>query len=324
MSTIAGVEPIAGLPEGVERVPRGRMPPAPLRVRLGTSTLLRRAIPTALAVARAERKARRRWQSEPSTREHVLATMRAIVAGTEREDDLEELAARQLVEWEAWDALFWQPWRAPAIEGVSRERLLDAQGQGRGVILSGAHVGPFFAVSVALWELGIEQYVVMGNWYYEQPSHDFWGRRTARWRIGLPPLPVVRPQGSYAVLAELLRRGLVTSIYFDLPGPRETQFLGKPVMLRDGTARLAIETGAIVLPQRARREGTHIAIDYFDALDPHDFAAPDELHDALARVHERLILDDPARMQDPIVTGWGDCARPDGWSRPPREGGGAS
>ena len=133
---------------------------------------------------------------EPSTREHVLATMRAIVAGTEREDDLEELAERQLVEWEAWDALFWQPWRAPAIEGVSRERLLEAQGQGRGVILSGAHVGPFFAVSVALWELGIKQYVVMGNWYYEQPSHDFWGRRTARWRIGLPPLPVVRPRGA--------------------------------------------------------------------------------------------------------------------------------
>ena len=98
-------------------------------------------------------------------------------------------------------------------------------------------------------------------------------------------------------------------------------------MLRDGTARLAVETGAIVLPQRVRREGTHVAVDYFDALDPRDFAGPDELHEALARVHERLVLDDPARVQDPIVTGWGDCARPDGWSRPPRpprEGGGAS
>ena len=318
MSMIAGVEPVAGLPEGVERVPKGRMPPAPLRIRLGTSTVLRRAIPTALAVARAERKAHRRWQSEPSTREHVLAVMRAIVAGTEREGELEELAQRQLVEWEAWDALFWQPWRAPAIEGISRERLLEAHGRGRGLILSGAHVGPFFSVSLGLVRVGIVQHVVMGDWYYEQPTHDFWGRRMARWRIGLPQLPVVRPRGSYDVLAELLRRGLVTTIYFDLPGPHETRFLGKPVMLRDGTARLACETGAIVLAQRVRRDGSRTAVEYFDTLDPRDFSGPDELHEALAGVHERLILDDPARMQDPTVTGWQDCARPDGWSRPAR------
>ena len=327
MATIAGVEPIAGLPEGVDLVPKGRMPPAPLRVRLGTSVLLRRAIPTRLAVARAERKAHRRWQTEPSTREHVLAAMRAIVAGTEREGELEELARRQLVEWEVWDALFWQPWRPGKIEGISRERLFEAYRSDRGLILSGAHVGPFFNVSGALEELGIVQYVVMGDWYYETPSHDHWGRRTARWRIGLPSMPVVRPKGSYAIIAELLRRGLLTTIYFDLPGPHETPFLGKPAMLVDGTARLACETDAIVLPQRVSREGTQIRIEYFERLDPRDFSGPDELHEALARVHERLILDDAARMQDPAVTGWGDCARPDRWSRPPRpapEGGGSS
>jgi hypothetical protein len=326
MATIAGVEPVAGMPEGVERVPKGRMPPAPLRIRLGTSTLLRHAVPTGLAVARAERKARRRWRTEPSTREHSLRMMRAIVAGTAREGDLEELAQRQLVEREAWDALFWQPWQPPRIEGLDLERLLAARSENRGLILSGAHVGPFFANSLGLANAGILQYVVMGDWYYEQPSHDLWGRRTARWRIGLPELPVVRPRGSYGVLAELLRRGCVTTIYFDLPGPHETLFLGKPVMLRDGTARLACETGALVLPQRITRDGTKVRAEYREPMDPHDFAGPDELHEALAGVHDALILDDPARMQDPSVTGWEDCARPDRWSRPPRpprEGGGS-
>ncbi len=318
MRTIVRDELLAGLPEGVELVPKGKMPPAPLRVRLGTSTLLRRPIPTSLVLARAERKAHRRWRHDPDARERALATMRAIVTGTEREGELEELAERRLVEAEAWAALFWQPWRAPKIEGVSRERLLDACNSDRGVIVSGAHVGPFFSVSLALEELGIVQYVVMGDWYYEAPSHDSWGRFTARWRIGLPSMPVVRKRGGYEILAELLRRGELTTIYFDLPGPHETQFLGKPVMLVDGTARLACETDALVLPQRVSREGSRIRVEYSEALDPRDFDNPDELHEALARVHERLILDDPAAMQDPSITGWDDCAQPDRWSRPPR------
>jgi lauroyl/myristoyl acyltransferase len=325
MRTIVRDQLPAELPEGVELVPKGKMPPAPLRVRLGTSTLLRRAIPTPLVLARAERKAHRRWRNDPGAREHALQTMRAIVTGTPREDELEELAERRLVEAEAWSALFWQPWPTPRIEGVSRQRLLDAYGAERGVILSGAHVGPFFNVGQGLDALGVVQYVVMGDWYYEAPSHDQWGRFTARWRIGLPAMPVVRKRGGYAILAELLRQGLLTTIYFDLPGPHETRFLGKPVMLVDGTARLACETDAVVLPQRVSREGTQIRVEYCEPLDPRDFDGPDDLHEALARVHERLILDEPADMQDPAITGWDDCARPEGWSRParpPREGGG--
>lgn len=324
MTTIVRDERLARLPEGVELVPKGKMPPAPLRVRLGTSPLMRRAIPTSLALARAERKARRRWRTEPQTREHELAIMRAIVTGTAREGDLEELAERRLLEAEAWLALFWQPWQAPKIEGLSRERLLAACASGRGVITSGAHVGPFFSVSLALEQLGVTQYVVMGDWYYEAPPPDHWGRFTARWRIGLPQLPVVRKRGGYAILGELLRLGGLTSIYFDLPGRHETRFLGKPVMLVDGTARLACETGALVLPQHVSRERTKIRIDYREPLDPRDFDGPDELHEALARVHEHLILEDPALVQDPAITGWEDCARPDGWrrpARPPREGG---
>jgi hypothetical protein len=318
MRTIVADERLAGLPEGVEFVPKGKMPPAPLAIRIRTSTLLRRGVPTGLAVARAERKARRLWATHPPTREHALEVVRAIVAGTDREGDLEELAERHVIERAAWEALFWQPWRPPAVEGDSLRRLREAQAADRGVILSGAHVGPFFGISFGLDTVGIRHFVVMGDWYYEKPSHDLWGRRMARWRIGLPELPVVRPRGSYDVLAQLLRQGLTATVYFDLPGSHETRFLGKPVMLVDGTARLACETDAVVLPQRIRREGADSRIDYFPALDPRSFSGPDELHDALAAEHERLILEDPATLQDPMLTGWDDCARPERWSRPPR------
>ncbi|HEY7836863.1 MAG TPA: hypothetical protein VIB59_05315 [Solirubrobacteraceae bacterium] len=318
MGTIVADERLAGLPEGVEFVPKGKMPPAPLRIRLKTSTVLRRAVPTRLVLARAERKAHRLWRAHQPTREHALDVVRAIVAGTAREGDLEELAERHVVERQAWEALFWQPWRRPKVEGESLRRLREAQSEDRGLILSGAHLGPFFAVSFGLDGVGVHHFLVMGNWYYEEPSHDVWGRRTARWRIGLPALPVVRPRGSYGVLAELLRLGLTATVYFDLPGGHETRFLGKPVMLVDGTARLACETDALVLPQRISRHGTVSRIEYFEALDPRTFSGPDELHDALAAVHEGLILEEPAALQDPTDTGWEDCARPERWSRPPR------
>ena len=318
MRTIVGDQRPAGLPEGVEFVPKGKMPPAPLRIRLKTSTLLRRAVPTTLAVMRAESKAHRLWRTHTPTREHALEAVRAIVTGTSRESELEEISERHVVERQVWEALFWQPWRPPTVEGESLRRLREAQASERGVILSGVHVGPFFGVSFGLDTIGIRHFVVMGNWYYEKPSHDLWGRRTARWRIGLPELPVVRPRGSYEVLAELLRGGETATLYFDLPGPHETRFLGKPVMLVDGTARLARENDALVLPQRIRREGAKTRLEYFEALDPRSFSGPDELHDALAAVHERLILEDPATLQDPMLTGWEDCARPERWSRPAR------
>ncbi len=316
---IEGVERVAGFPEGVELVPKGKMPPVPLRLRLATSTRLRRGVPTALAVARAERRGHRLWRESPAERERALETMRAIVTNTHREGDLEELAERHLVECEAWQELFWQPWRVSRFAGDSLRLLRETTSSNRGTILSGAHVGPFFGVSRTLHSAGVLVFLVMGNWYYEQPSHDHWGRRCARWRIGIPEVPVLRPRGSYQVLAELLRRGCAASIYFDLPGRHETWFLGKPVMLVDGTARLACETDAVVLPQRVRRVGAHSELEYFEPLDPRDFSGPDELHEALARVHERLMLDDPAAMHDPRATGWDDCATPERWTRPPRE-----
>jgi lauroyl/myristoyl acyltransferase len=321
MRTIVRDEQLAGFPEGVEMLSKPRMPPAPLLIRLKTSTLLRRAVPTELVVARAERKAHRLWQTHPPTRERALDAVRAVVVGTHREGDVEALAEQHVVERQAWEALFWQPWRVPSIDEDSVKLVRETCARERGVIISACHLGPFFAVARMLDTLGVVQYIVMGEWSYEEPSHDLWGRRCARWRIGLPTVPIVRPRGSYDVLAELLRRKLVTTVYFDLPGRRETRFLGKTVSLVDGSARLAWENDALVLPQRARRDGARVSVEYFEPLDPREHSGPEEIQDALARVHERLILDEPASLQDPAVTGWDDCARAEGWTRPARKPG---
>src|SRR3981081_4426704 len=102
-----------------------------------------------------------------------------------------------------------------------------------------------------------------------------------------------------------------------MPGHHETSFLGKRAMLADGCARLAMDTGAVVLCQRAGRDGHRVTVEMTPALDPRDFASADELHAHLARQHERWILEHPEAMDDPRSFGWEDGVSADAWRRPP-------
>ena len=105
-------------------------------------------------------------------------------------------------------------------------------------------------------------------------------------------------------------------VYFDMPGRRETRFLGKPATLADGSARLSVEADVPILPVRARRVGHRAWLDVAAPLDPRDFADVGDLHDAMAAVHESWILEFPAAMADPRGFGWADGATADAWTRP--------
>ncbi|HTA06709.1 MAG TPA: hypothetical protein VK774_10125, partial [Solirubrobacteraceae bacterium] len=221
----------SNLPEGAEYVPKPRMPRASLRIMLKTSPTLRRALPTRLLLARSERKVRHLWASHEGTRRYWLETMESIVAGTDRADELEQLALAQVIERDAWDTLFWQPWEQLLLDEQSRERILSPISSGRAVILSACHTGPFFHRSVTLDSIGAHVAVVSGDFWFEPPSNDMWGRRLARWHRDVPGLPVTRPRGSFKVLATLLEERWPLLLYFDMPGRHETRFLGKPATM---------------------------------------------------------------------------------------------
>src|SRR5437660_10443597 len=141
-------------PQGTVLLGRPSMPRASLHVRVKTSPLLRAALPTPILVARAEAKADRLWNARGETRAQALRAMRAVVAGTPMEREIEELARRHIVENAAWNALFWRRWpRAVPTEERCRERLLAACSQGRGVVLSACHIGPQFMTATLLVSL---------------------------------------------------------------------------------------------------------------------------------------------------------------------------
>ena len=291
------------------------MPPASLAIRLRTSPWTRAVMPTRLLVDRAARRAQAIWERSPGERQSAVSAMETIVAGTERADDLEELGRLHLIERQVDRALFWQRRWPAKVDEEGRARLEQAISSGRGLLLSACHLGPHYRLPSVPPLADLDTYLVPGPWFFEAPSHDLWGRRLARWRKGLRSRPVLST-GSFPIVQALLERGDPVFLYFDMPGNRPTRFLGKPAMLANGTAHLAVKADALVLPLRARRAGHEVWVEVGAALDPRDWPGAEELHDALAAFHERWILEDPAAMEDPRTIGWGEGASAEAWVAP--------
>jgi lauroyl/myristoyl acyltransferase len=284
------------------------MPGGPLRLRLETSVPLRAIVPGRVAVALAERRAVRSWERNPQERERALAAMRAMVGDTPRAGEIEQLARAHAIETRVKETMFWRPWRTASIEPESAARARAALDSGRGVLVSPCHQGSLCTQFSIFAPLGASVWVASGRWFFDPPPPDFWGRRIARWWHGVRKRDerYVPTEGSYASLRTLLAHGRAVGIYFDMPGSRTTSFLGKQVPLGSGSARLAKETEALILPIRARREGTVIWVDVHEPLDARDYPDHERLHEALAAVHERWLLERPAGVEDPNREGsWG-------------------
>ncbi len=295
------------------------MPPVNLRVRLRTTPWLHGLTPAPLAIRRAERRGAENWERYPDERQRARAAMEAIVAGTERAQEAEALSRQYMVESEVHRMLFWRPLRTSRMSAESEAHLNDALGAGRGVLLSSCHTGPIFQTMSVIAARGRGAFCVAAPWFFEQPSHDQWGRRLARWwQVARARREHVIPSvGSYPLLRLLLEQSELVWLLFDMPGSRETHFLGKRIMVSSSSARLASETGALILPLRSRREGHKTWVDVEAAFDPNAYASPEGLHDALAAVHERWILAAPATLEDPRRQGaWEEHATASGWTRP--------
>lgn len=297
------------------------MPRAPWRIQLKTAVPLRRLLPTRAVVSLAAARAQRRWRQSPGEREDAIAMMQAIVGSTPRAGEATELARRHAIEDAKVKALFWQPWKLARTTPESTVNVEAALASGRGILLSSCHVGPMFLHVSAFSSRGCIVYAVSAPWFFQTPSPDYWGRRLARWwnEFGARNERLVYSVGGFPVALRLLEEKEMVLVYFDMPGSRRTHFLGKPVMLASGTSQLAFKSGALVLPIRARLVGTRAWTDVAAPIDAREFPDADALHDAVAAVHERWILERPHTLEDPNRPGaWEGGAGAAEWARPAR------
>jgi hypothetical protein len=104
-------DPAAALAAARRPLEPRSMPPADFAVRMRTSVVLRRLVPTRLAVRRAAKKGAALWDRSPEERDRARTTLEVIITGTARANELETLAQTYLVEGAIQAVLFWQPWR---------------------------------------------------------------------------------------------------------------------------------------------------------------------------------------------------------------------
>jgi lauroyl/myristoyl acyltransferase len=264
----------------------------------------RRRVPAPVAVAAAVAAGRRAWE-DPAERAAARAAIDAV-AGPVRERDL--LARQHLVEHAVREELIWRPWQFAGFAG--RGHIERAPTAGRGVIASFVHSGPFPGLSASLTLAAGRVHTVAGTWLWAPTEDEPMERRRLRWLANLQEAGVslVGSAGTYATLAGLLRAGGLVVLGFDTPGTHPTRFLGRRVALASGTARLAAETGALVLPVwRARVRWRPFTV-AAAPLDPRAHRGWRELQDALAAVHSRWILARPAALENPCRPGWWGAA----------------
>jgi hypothetical protein len=234
--------------------------------------------------------------------------------------ELGRFARRHLREYRRQDELFWRPWLVPGMRIDGLEHLEAGRAGGRGVIVAGVHMGPMASLQLSLArKLRREpRRLYISRWARLEDEAEQSGPRahylpTKVRRLEAAGARYVGRGGSYAIFAELLRRGETCWMAIDTAGikrGRVVDLAGQPTRLATGIPALARETGALIVPASARREGHLPAGMLLEPIDPADYASDEDLHDALVAAANRMIAEDPGQiMPDLALTiDWGGRA----------------
>lgn len=274
----------------------------PVRIHLGDR----------LTVLRGALRGARGW-SRPAVRARARAAVSAV-AGSGRRD---RLAIAHLAEDGAREALLRRPQAIRRAQTHGADILTSAAASGRGVIVSYCHFGPFPGLAPSLAPCVPRLHAVSGPWLADPPPDVPQPSRVRRWRALFEDADIAlvsADRGASERIRSLLAAGEVVTMTFDWPGPVETRFLGRPTWLVSGSARLAIETGALVVPAMRRWRRLLPETIVAPPLDPRDHSGWQDLHGAIAAVHERWIAAAPAALEDPRRQGaWGATATAESW-----------
>lgn len=240
--------------------------------------------------------------------------------------ELGRFARRHLREYRRQDELFWRPWLVRAMEIEGLEHLEAARAGGRGVIVAAVHTGPMAHLQLALARrLRREpRRLYISRWARVEDEAAQSGPRARYLPAKVRRLEAVGARyvgrgGSYAIFAELLRRGEACWMAIDTAGikrGRVVELAGHPTKLATGIPALARETGALIVPAHARREGSRPTGRLLEPIDPTAFETAEALHDALVAAANAMIAADPGQiMPDLALTiDWGGREAPGGAS----------
>ncbi|MFL5913173.1 MAG: lysophospholipid acyltransferase family protein [Gaiellaceae bacterium] len=240
-----------------------------------------------------------RWYWPPARR-RAIGRVSLTVAGTSREDEVRRLARGELtvqamrVELNLRHRLI----HRAAIEGL--EHLERVRASGRPMLMTGAHVGG--GLSAVLSSHGFPFVSPAGPWLdpgAKIERRGYFGhftRACLRWAESVD-VRYVYTGDSYPLMRRLLERRETCWIMSDVPGSARTWMAGKDARVASGPARLAHETGALVVPVLGllRVDGPHVRV--LEPIDPERFSGPQEIVDRLAAIFGEQMIRHPEQLE---------------------------
>jgi KDO2-lipid IV(A) lauroyltransferase len=166
----------------------------------------------------------------------------------------------------------------PILAEIEKQRA-----RGKGVVLATPHYGDLYSAIIALGRAGLPLTVLMvtGDNYH-------WAE--------FDKLKFVEFAGGAADCLKALNRNEAVLVYSDLdffPGNRTADFFGAPAFPPHGPARLALATGAAIIPLFARWSPSRVEVAGEEAILPAEGAAQEDLEAALLRSLERGLARNP-------------------------------
>ena len=297
-----------------------------LVARLRASELIRRVVPLPVALAAADLAQRIAVARNPERLAAGRAVMDAVLGGTDRAAEADALAFGHLrARSRGWE-FAWRPWLLTKIPVEGLERL-DGIEPGRGIIFSKTHCGPSGGMGNLPRAVG-PIYQAVGDYLFAPapPGYNGYQNEQSRKLLSAAGFRMIRANGSRATFAAALRAGGRVLVNLDVPGTAAVRFLGKTVEIKSGTARLALDTDAVVVPVAVLPRGRGWTIHVDEPIDPRDHPTWETLLQAVADAHEPLVLRAPEQLESPLRAGGWAVATPSGWfaAVPPDGGMGAA
>ena len=235
----------------------------------------------------------------PAVRTMCERHLRIVLTGTDREGDVHGLAPAYLYEVGLRYDMFWRDRVFERAHVENSRRIEEALEHKAGVLLVTLHMTiPSGLVAALKSEHGGCSTAVSPE-AYQPVTNGLTGYECVRARRIVQRYGRgVNATGSYAVFEHELRVGGVVALTFDVPGRTPTPMLGRTMMLASGTSRLALATGATVLPVRPVRRGSRLV---FEVLPPVDLQETtlEEAQSRIARALEPVMLAAPELSDRP-------------------------
>lgn len=263
--------------------------------------LARSAVPDALVPAITRARTRRKLGDEGAVAK-ARAEMDFLI-GAIRPGDVDR-ATRAYVERDVMRSeLRYHP-RLIARQPVANlEALERARAAGRGVVVSFLHHGHYEGSVASLAWAGQPLTMLVSDDMLAEDAPTFLRQHVRVGRV-LGNRTIAASEGM-AACKEALQGGEPIAVATDVPGRSPLTFLGAQRLGSSGAARMALDTGALVVMLFARcaADGT-LSIELSEPIEPADFADPHQLLLHLLAAHEAPVLAWPEGYHQPRLR-WG-------------------